>query len=806
MSADNSSRVPVYSIGLVSASALAYEILLSRLFSIIQWHHFAYMIISLALLGYGVSGSFIAILRNRLLARFQTIYLANLLLFALCIPLAFSVAQRVPFNPEEIIWDSSQWVGLLVIYLVLALPFFFVANAIGLALLHFNRHIGRLYAFDLFGAGLGGLGVVAALFLVYPQSVLILLSLMGLIAFLLAWWEFKFKFILALPWFVGTLIFIIFLRGGTEIVISPYKGLSGVLRITESRIRTQKTSPLGLITVVESPKVPLRYAPGLSLYATSEPPPQLGVFTDADSMTAITRFKDDPLDLTYLDQTTSALPYHLSRRDNVLILGVGGGGDVLQALYNDVETIDAVELNPQVVELVRHQYADYAGNLYNKKNVRLYIDEARGFVKTHEQKYDLIQLALMDSFGASSAGLYALNESYLYTIEAFSDYLARLSPGGYLAITRWIKMPPRDILKIFATAVAALEANGVKDVGTRLLLVRSWQTGTLVIKNGAIEPSEINQMRKFCEARGFDVAYFPGIGENEVNLFNVLRQPYFYSAATALIGDGKQRFLRDYKFNLVPATDDRPYFFHFFKWRTLPEIIKLMGQGGISLLESGYLILVATLLQALLTSLILVALPLVIYGRNPDTVYPLRLYGKVLGYFSALGLAFLFIEIAFIQKFILFLHHPIYAIIVVLSGFLLSAGLGSYASEGLAEKFGFRPLVNRVTAIIAVIGMAYLLALDPLFTMAVDLPIEVKIVLSFGLIVPLAFFMGMPFPLALRQLGQAPALIPWAWGINGCMSVVSAVLATLLAIHFGFTCLVMIAGGLYLFAAWVFPE
>jgi len=797
-----------YSIALVSGAALAYEILLMRLFSIIQWHHFAYMIISLTLLGYGASGTFLALGWGRRWMRFRFAYPLHLTLFGLAAILCYAVAQRIPFNPQELLWDPGQWLNLLLVYLLLVLPFFFAANGIGLALAHYTEQIGRIYAADLIGAGLS-IGIVLLLFGVFPDAALRIIALLGIGAAALGCVALRLK---PHKWLVPLILAaglpLLLPNNWTEPVISPYKGLSQTLRVPGARIIEEQSSPLGLISIVASPVTPLRHAPGLSLNATSEPPPQLGLFTDADGMTVITRWQGERTELAYLDSMTSALPYHLHTPRNVLILGAGPGAEVLQARYHHARSIDAVELNPQIVELIRGGYAEFAGTIYKDEHTRVHVKDARGFLAGSDRRYDFIQMALLDSFGASSAGLYALNENYLYTVEALDIYLQHLNPGGYLAMTRWIRMPPRDNLKLFATAIAALKRSGHDHPERQLALIRGWQTGTLIVKNAAFTEQEIAALKQFCLERSFDAAYYPGIEATEVNRFNRMQQPYFYEAAQALLaGDRSAEFLQQYKFNLEPATDDRPYFSHFFKWEALTEILAPRGQGGMSLLESGYLVLIATLAQAILASIVLILLPLwFIRSRSGESRQAVSRW-HVFVYFMALGLAFLFIEIAFIQKFILFLHHPLYALTIVLSALLIFSGLGSAWSQRLQTIFGNRRTLTGAVFGLTVISLIYLASLGPLFQASMGLPDLVRIAIAIVLIAPVGFFMGIPFPLALAVLGRkAPSLIPWAWGINGCASVVSAILATLFAIQFGFTALILLALALYGVAALSFPE
>lgn len=793
------SNTPRLSIALLSASALAYEILLMRLFSIIQWHHFAYMIISLALLGYGASGTFLAIKSSRLLSNYPRNFIGNILLFGISSLALFLIAQQIPFNAQEVLWDGSQPWYLLLLYLILALPFFFAANAIGLSLMHYRDQIAQLYAADMLGAGAGSLGVILILFIAFPDTCLRILSAIGIAATALACWELQIW--KKLKWLLLSLSLIPLLLPSvlTQVELSPYKGLSQILHIAGSKVVDEHSSPLGLLSVVENPLVPLRHAPGLSLNATQEPPPQVGVFTDGDAMTVINQHTGDINQFSYLDQVTSALPYHLNKPNEVLVLGAGGGSEILQARYHGAKQIDAVEINPQVISLITEDYAQFSGGIYDNDITRAHIAEARGFVTGTTNNYDLIQVALLDAFNASSAGLYALSESYLYTIEAIQHYLRKLSPGGYLSISRWVKLPPRDSLKLFATAVEALKRNGHRNAAQQMILIRSWQTSTLLIKNGFVSPQEISALQEFCADRSFDLAYYPGISDTEVNRHNRLQQPIFYQATQAMLGDQHDTYLNNYKFNIWPATDDRPYFFNFFKWSVLPEIIPLMGRGGLLLLEWGYLILIATLLQALVASLVLIVFPLIFIRRKltPNTEPGIRPW-RVFGYFFALGLAFLFIEIAFIQKYILFLHHPLYAASVVLTSFLLFAGLGSAFSRRYSRNGNHERGIKLSVLGIILFALVYLLILGPMFSLILDWPNLVKVGVAITCIAPLAFCMGMPFPLGLSLLGdRAQHLIPWAWGVNGCASVLSAVLATLLAIHFGFTVVVILALLLY---------
>ena len=833
-------RPPFIAIGLLSACVLAYEVLLTRLFSIVLWHHFAYMIISAAMLGYGASGTVLTLLKEKIAPHFGAVYLTAAAALAVLMPAAFLLAQQVPFNPLELLWDNTQPAKLLAVYLLMMLPFFCGGLGIGLVFSHFGKQASRIYASDILGAGAGSLGVIGVLFLVPPQQVLSALTALALLAAAIAVVELKVRprhgaaeptgagvaashllpqtanFVgnvskVRPKWlmevFVGLAVLAAVALPGIQVQPSVYKDLSQAMNIAGARVVEERSSPLGQVTVVENTRIPLRHAPGMSLNATSEPPPQLGVFVDGDGPSALTKFDGNLAPLAYLDQLTSALPYHLlssheQNRPRVLVLGAGPGSDVLQALYHGSAAVDAVELDRNVADLVRQRFRDYAGKLYEQPGVQVYEAEARGFVNASDKRYDLIQVALLDSFGTASAGLYGLSENYLYTVEALQAYLNRLTPGGMLAVTRWLTLPPRDALKLFATAAAALERSGVSNPAARLVMIRGWKTVTLLVKNSAFTASEIAAVKEFCRTRSFDLAYYPGMRADEANRYNILAQPYFFDGAVALLGPQRQDFIDRYKFYIEPATDDRPHFFRFFKWNSVAELFALREQGGMPLLDWSYPLLVATLVQAFAASVLLILAPLALSRcRRTLPTAPVALY------FLAIGFAFMFMEIAFIQKFVLFLAHPLYAVAVVLCAFLVFAALGSWmAGSWLAGHWqGSRwQAANKVTlAVIAmgVLTLLYLAILPGLFQALIHLPDAAKIIISVALIAPLATCMGVPFPTAMMRLADtAEEAIPWAWAINGFASVVGAVLATLLAIHLGFAAVILLAVLVYAIA------
>jgi hypothetical protein len=375
-----------------------------------------------------------------------------------------------------------------------------------------------------------------------------------------------------------------------------------------------------------------------------------------------------------------------------------------------------------------------------------------------------------------------------------------LNPGGFLSFTRQVQVPPREGLKLLATVSAALAASGVEDSADRLLMIRGWQTVTLLVKNGVVSAGEIAATRRLCDALAFDLAWYPGMPRSLANLYNVLREPWFYDGAKALLGPERGAYIAKYPFDIRPATDDRPFFRNFFRWSTFLEAWQSRERGGMALLEAGYPVLAATLLQALVAGFLLIVAPLVVLRRR---VGPTRVLGRVFLYFACIGLAFLFVEVAFLQKLLRFVHHPTIALAVVLATFLIAAGAGSLATVRPSSR---EPRQRLAIAVGGIVGLGALLAIafDPLLGAFEQWPLMPRIGVAVLVIAPLAYLMGMPFPLALREM-DAP-LVPWAWGINGCASVASPVLATLLAVDFGFTAVLCAALVLYLATLAVFPR
>src|SRR5688500_17087998 len=601
-----------FAIALVSAAALAYQLLLMRWLAVAHWSPFAAMIISLALLGHGGSGTWLS-LWPAARERFDWLFPVCALLFALTSVGALVVARAIPFNGLELVWNPHQLGWLAALYLVLALPFLFAASCFGLAFARHGTRIPALYGADLIGAGVGAMAAAGLAWWPIERG-LVLAALGGALAAVVSVPRIRTATTATAVAILGLLLVL-----PTRTVAPPvneYKGLAKTLLLPGARVIAQRHGPYGWLAVVASPQVPLRHAPGLSLSNVQEPPPQLGLFTDGDALTPIVHVGRDSETLAYLGRMTSALPYRLRPRPAVLVLGAGGGQDLLQALSFDAHRVDVVEVDPQRLALLRDTFDAWAGHPYRDHRVRTYVAEPRAWARATRTRYDLIALGNTDSLTGGGAGAQAAAEQYVLTVQAMGDMYARLAPGGLLALTRYAKQPPRDELKLFATAVAALRAQGVRTPGAQLAMIRGWDASTLLIKRGAFEAVELQALRNFADTHGFDLAYLPGMRPAEANRYNALDRDHLSEGAHALVSPGAPAYLRDYKFAIAPATDDRPYFGDFFRWRSLPELWRLRAQGGAVLLDTGYVLVLAALAQALLLALLLIVLQLLALRRS----------------------------------------------------------------------------------------------------------------------------------------------------------------------------------------------
>jgi len=472
----------------------------------------------------------------------------------------------------------------------------------------------------------------------------------------------------------------------------------------------------------------------------------------------------------------------------VLILEPKGGLEVLTALRHRAREVVVVEPNPTIVDLLRGTFREFSGSIYLHQGVHVVVEEGRSFVRRIPGFFDLAILPLIESLGASSTGFAGLHEDYRLTADAFQDYLRVLQPDGFLSFSVYLLPPPRGELRLISTAKEALERMG-KRPKDHLLAFRSWGTFSLLVKKSPIDPREIEALKAFCHRLRFDMVYYPGMSAEEANIHNRFPKPIYFSGVQGLLREGK-KFYSHYPFDVSPATDDRPFFHFFFRWGKVEEIYRLAGGKWQILLEGGFLVPMIFFL-ALFFSLLFIVFPLIFAGKSAIP----RAYSWLI-YFAGLGFGFMFVEISLIQKFVLFLGHPVYSVSLVIFSLLVSAGIGSRLSARLAS-WGLRGLKFLLLGVVGILVLSafFLPQILPLFH---GISFLLRALLTFFFIAPLGLLMGTPFPLGIRWVGsQRPLLVPWAWCANGCASVLGSILPVILALAWGFQTVFFLAALFY---------
>ncbi len=819
------SHVTLYlGVALVSAGALAFEITLTRLFGIAQGYHFGFLAVSLALLGFGASGSVLEVM-PRLAGEPLAPRLAVLgIVFAAGIVAAYLALNNLPFDAYRIAWEPIQFVYLAVYILALTLPFFLAGLVTGAALASRPGQAHRLYAANLAGSGLGCLLPLVALPLLGGEGTVLTTAGLGLVAGLILFQsqvhrytgtqvhKGKSRRIPCVPVYLYTCVPILVCVAGLAILTaliatrpawltlrsSPYKSLSVTLHFPDARRVLSRWDAAARIDVVESDAI--RSAPGLSFTYAGPLPRQAGLTVDGDNLSPITAVST-PGALAFLDYLPPAGAYQLAPRHRALVVNPRGGLDVLLALRQGAESVTVIEEQPLAVEILQGPYLAWTGGLYRDPRVAVVTGSARSFVRRPGKPFDLIHLSLSDSFQPVSAGAYSLAENYLYTVEAFQDFYHRLADGGVLMIPRWLQLPPSEEARAGATALAALRGLGIARPEEQIAAFRSFQTLTLLVKRGPFTPTEIDALKAFCARRRFDLVAYPGMAPDEANRYNVLAEPVYFDVFRQLLSSGADRFVAAYPFDIAPATDDRPFFYHLFRWEQIPLILQMFGKTWQPFGGSGYLVLVALLVLVAVASAGLILLPTT-FSRSRLNVERSTFNVErptVVGYFGLLGVAFLFVEIPLMQRFILFLGQPVYSFATVLFGLLVFSGLGSWVAPRLQGRGSL--------ALLAGLVLLYPWVLPWIFSQLIGLSFGLRLVAVMILLAPVGCLMGVPFPAGVAHLGrQAPGLIPWAWAINGCASVLSAVLAAMIGVSFGFTVVLMVGAVAYGVAGVVYPK
>ncbi len=781
----------ISALGLHSAAIIAFQLILMQLISVMQGYHFAYMIISIAMLGFGASGTFIALFRKKLLEASNWLVPSLMAVSGFFMVVSFNLA-RMPvfqFDVYLLFVESSQFGVLALGYIIYFIPFFVGALAIGILFIKNAGQIGTYYFSNLLGSGIGGIVVVILLSHIFALQALPLVAILSVMAAVLSFEKRKrFLQIAGIVLSIGFIGFSIFQPG--ELPLSEYKGLSRTLNLPDAEIIHKQADVHGQIEVVESSA--LRYAPALSFTYTGAVPVKKNVFINAEFYGVIPLY--DTVNIHNF--TTEALPYVMRQRDKVLVLKSGTGTGVAHALQSGAKHVTGVTEVRGIKELLKNRFAEESQYFALKPEANfIYSDSRQYLLSQNQSEYDAIILPRMESFGGSM-GLNALHEDYSLTIEAFQLMWNRLSDHGVISVTTWIDYPSRTTLKIAATLVETLRANGIESPENHLVAIKSWGTISFVLSKNPLESSDIANIRNFCREMLFDPVLLPGISDDERSVYNQIEDDNLYRYLDAILSSTDQSLLAEYDFHIAPATDDKPYFSRFLKFSTLKKLRDTFGAETMPFLELGYLIVWVTLIQSSILAFVLIILPLFKLRKRSRNLLPTLLY------FGALGLGYMFAEIIFIQRFILYFGHPVYAISAVISTMMIASGAGSLYSGKFKDPVKASGVASFAVAILLLI---YALFFTNVLTLTIDFPLFIKVFIAFFMLAIPSFFMGMPFPSGIRILNQNNEQhIPWAWGINGCLSVIATSLATLIAVEGGFRVVMFLATGLYLLAFAVF--
>lgn len=772
-------------LGLISGSLIAFQIVLMQILSITQWHHFAFMIISLALLGFGASGTLLSLYKDWFVERINYLLQISILFSGLFTVISVPLSQLDLFRFDTflIFDDLSELPKLIFTFIILLLPFFFGAFAIGLTFVAYSKDIGKLYFANLLGSGIGGLAALIILSTASPSSTPLIVSVFPFLGGLVLHQK-QNKKLITIELLLAALIIAGFMFPA-DLKISQYKTLSKTLNLPNAKITLEKNSPHGFIQLVESDA--LRYAPGLSLKYEGDIPVRKAVFQNGNWVGPI--FSSVDPDSTFiLDFTTDGLAYYLTQPESVLVLNTGTGEAVHHAKKHNVEKVTAVESNKALNSLLMIELAEETDSLYHSENINLIELSSRTFLQLTKSKYDFIKLPTVSAFGGTS-GTGAIKEEFLYTTESFQILFDKLSDEGYFSVTSWLDYPYRNPLRLLATIIEGLKSRNISKPHEHIISIRSWSTITFLVKKDKLSEIDLKSVRKFCETMNFDPVILPGITKADRIKYNQLENDNFFTYVDTLFTQEAKDFIDEYSFRITPPSDNKPYFSQFLRWNNLSDLKDFFGSRSIPFFELGYLIVILTLIQIVVISIVLIVLPLFKLGMKSGNKWWTILY------FAGLGTGYMFIEIVLIQKFVLYFGSPIYSASAVISFMLICSGVGSFLSTYILSTT--KNLLLLLGGVIILL-LIYVLILDPILNATLGYSLLIKVMIAFVIIGAPAFLMGFPFPLGIKKLGGSfDEQIPWAWGINGCFSVISTALATLISVELGFIAVFLFAALAY---------
>ncbi|HOD39170.1 MAG: Spermidine synthase [bacterium ADurb.Bin243] len=773
------SRKNIYaSIYLVSLSLLMYEVLLTRIFSVTMYYHFAFLIVSIAMFGI-TAGSLSVYLFSDFFARRDTLYNISLasLFQALTIILSFAAHQNVePFFTTRSL-NAWWFVSAFFVCALIAVPFAFGGVAISLALQKYSQEAGKIYAFDLMGAACGCVAFVFCIdFAGGPTCVIIAAFFAAAASYLCG--GFNDAPNLRRAVILCAVLMLAFAGVNKK---TNYFGLHLVKGEIEENVIFEKWNSFSRVTVAGDPAAPKKpFGWGISpAYPVAQKRvKQLMLFIDALAGTPLTCFKGDTSELEFLKYDIINFAHHIKTGGRVLVIGAGGGRDILSALVFGQKTIAAAEINGDIIKAVNGIFGDFTGHLDKIEGVSFVNDEARSFIaREEEERYDVIQVSLVDTWAATSSGAFVLSENSLYTKEAWKLFLKRLTPEGMITFSRWYYPGnPGEIYRLASLAAESLAESGAGDPGPRVFILKSGGgkeddgIGTIIVRKEPFGPDEIKLVSRKAEELGFDIVAGPDTRKDD-NLNKILAPA------------GRSEFISKFPIDISAPTDDRPFFFNMLRFSSVFDAAAVQ-QGIVGTANmKAVKVLAALLIIVFILTLVCVFIPLALRGSKR----PGRDSLPLIFYFSSLGAGFMLVEIALMQRLNTFLGHPVYGLLVVLFTLLVAGGLGSGFSAYIKPAAEARHIKKILLAIIFIIApLSFLTA--GITEAAGGAQNYTRIAAAALMVFIPGFFMGMPFPMGLKFASNGHrALIPWFFGANGAFSVLFSVAAVAVSLAFGIT-------------------
>ena len=782
-------------VGCASGAALVFEVVLTSVFAVTQFHHFAFLAVSLALLGFGASGAFLTAW-PRLGAGGPRRWIVLSVIQAVSVVIAYAVANAIPFDSFAIAWERVQVLYLALFLVALCVPFLVTGLLIGSLLANSGAAgvpANAVYAASLIGSGAGAALAVVSIGPLGGEGVVVLsamIAMFGALLFSLAD-EASGRTVV-----LGAAGLVVLLAAGAlsppaalDLRLSEYKDLSAALRYPGAEIVATSWSASGRVDHLRSDGI--RSVPGLSFTFDGAPPRQDGIAVDGDDLAPIPiTGVDAGVDAEFARHVLGAAAYRLRPAADVLVLEPRGGLDVVVALSNGARSVRVVEPRRGAVDAVRR-----ASGLYDDERVDVVVDEPRAHIERTEESYDVIDLALTSTYRPVASGAYSLAEDYSLTVEAVAASLDRLRPGGVFTAMRWLQTPPSEETRLIALAAEAVRERGGEPAAA-IIAFRSYANLVVLISPDGFTATDVAVAREFAAELRFDVVLAPGSG-GPTNSYNRLPVDEYHPLAASLVGQADAAGAVT-EFDVTAPTDDHPYFAHHFTWSQTGDVLGDLGHTWQPFGGAGYFVLVVLLVFALVAGAALIVLPLAWRSRRGlDSPRGVRLW--TVGYFAALGIGFLFVENPLAQRYVLLVGQPTTALATVLAAILLATGVGSL----LSPRFPWQ----RCAGAVPVLAIVLSLVLGPLTTMALGWPLGARVVVGGLLVAPLGIVMGVMFPRGVAHLAdRASDLVPWAWGINGVASVISAVSAALIALSSGFRLVMLLGAGCYVVAAILVPR